>query len=169
MTYYRQNRIGIQLSIGIVVYVAVMTFFRRFSKTSSALGSVLLALAGCATATIDNAVPTSAQSEMPAPATAGTQQAAAAAITPEDKPVPPRSGAPINTGSYPNINIVPEGQTSQLTDSDSANLRNTLYAEQAAQRLPGEPVEAYVARLRKLQSLGSTHAAAALKQIEASQ
>ncbi len=180
MTYYRQNRIGIQQSIGSVVYVAVMTFFRRFSKTSSALAVVLLALAGCATATIDNAVPTSAQATaqdpMPAPAQAGGAaafpegpQTATLAVAPEDKPVPPRSGAPINTGSYPNINVVPEGQTSQLSNAESANLRSSLYAEQAAQRLPGEPVEAYIARLRKLQSLGSTHAAAALKQIEASQ
>ncbi len=96
-----------------------------------------------------------------------------AQIQPSDaaalKPVPPRSGAPINTGAYPNINVVPQGQTNQLSDADSANLRDTLYAEQAAQRQPGEPVGSYIARLRKLQSLGSTHAAAVLKQIEASQ
>ncbi len=167
MTYYRQNRIGIQLSIGSVVYVAVMTFFRCFSKTSSSLAVVMVGLAGCATATIDNAVPTSAQAG-DAMALPAAQQTASATVAPQEKPVPPRSGAPINTGAYPNINIVPEGQTSQLSNAESANLRNSLYAEQAAQRLPGEPVEAYIARLRKLQSLGSTHAAAALKQIEAS-
>lgn len=86
-----------------------------------------------------------------------------------EKPVPPRSGAPVNTGAYPNINVMPQGATNQLSDAESADLRSTLQAEQAAQRMPGEPLEAYVARLRKLQKLGSTHAAAALKQIEASQ
>jgi hypothetical protein len=118
-------------------------------------------LGGCATASIDNAVPTSTQPL--------AQDAMAAPAAPAAEPVPPRTGAPINTGSYPNINIVPEGVTSQLTDAESANLRNTLYAEKDAQRMPGEPVEAYIARLRKLQKLGSTHAAAALAQIEASQ
>lgn len=142
--------------------MADMTFFQGFSKLSKATGGLLLilvpVLGGCATATIDNAVPTSTQP-------VSLEDNAAPVV----KPVPPRTGAPINTGSYPNINIVPEGVTSQLTDAESANLRNTLYAEKDAQRMPGEPLEAYIARLRKLQKLGSTHAAAALAQIEASQ
>ena len=134
--------------------MAVMTLFQSFSKTSSALVLTLIAVAGCATATIDNAVPTSAKAEMPAPASADAQQAGTTLAAVEEKPVSPSSGDPINSGAYPNINIVPEGETSQLSDADSANLRNTLYAEQAAQRMPGEPAAAYVARLRKLQSLG---------------
>jgi hypothetical protein len=110
------------------------------------MGGLLLILSGCASTGAGNSAPASALAE---------------------KPVPPRSGAPVNTGAYPNINIVPEGVTTQLTDADASSLRSTLYAEQAAQRQPGEPVEAYIARLRKLQQLGSTHAAAALKEIAA--
>lgn len=111
---------------------------------------------------------------MPAPvqpevaAAPAVQSTSGEVAAPVEKPVPPRSGAPVNTGAYPNINIVPAGVTNQLSDQESANLRSELYAEQAAQRMPGEPVTAYIARLRKLQQLGSTHAAAALKEIEAS-
>jgi hypothetical protein len=82
---------------------------------------------------------------------------------------PPRSGQPVNTGAYPNINIVPEGATAQLSDAEAASRKAELYSSQAAQRLPGEPASAYVARLKRLQQLGSTHAAAALAEIEASQ
>jgi hypothetical protein len=157
--------------------MAVMTVFHSFSKRLAGKCGLLLilgaGLGGCASATIDNAVPASAgsQAAMPAPAQPGGTAAAPAAQQSAaviDKPVPPRSGAPVNTGAYPNINIVPEGVTNQLSNIDSVNLRNELYAEKAAQRMPGEPLEAYIARLRKLQLLGSTHAAAALKEIEAS-
>lgn len=82
---------------------------------------------------------------------------------------PPRSGQPVNTGNYPNINIVPVGETGQLSDAEVASRKSELYSEQAAQRRPGEASSAYVARLRRLQELGSTHAAAALAEIEASQ
>lgn len=82
---------------------------------------------------------------------------------------PPRSGQPVNTGAYPNINIVSEGATAQLSDAEAASRKSDLYSEQAAQRRPGEASSAYVERLRRLQQLGSTHAAAALAEIEASQ
>lgn len=84
-------------------------------------------------------------------------------------PAPPRSGQPVNTGAYPNINIVPEGQTAQLSDAEASALKSQLYSEKDAQRLPGEPASAYVARLKRLQQLGSTHAAAALAEIEGKQ
>lgn len=84
-------------------------------------------------------------------------------------PPPPRSGQPVNTGAYPNINIVPEGATVQLSDAEASSRKSQLYTEQDAQRLPGEPAAAYVERLRRLQQLGSTHAAAALAEIESSQ
>ena len=82
---------------------------------------------------------------------------------------PPRSGQPVNTGAYPNINIVPEGATAQLSDAEAASRKSDLYSAQAAQRRPGEASSAYVERLRRLQQLGSTHAAVALAEIEASQ
>ena len=74
----------------------------------------------------------------------------------------------VNTGVYPNINIVPTGETAQLSD-DEANARKAeLMAQADAQRQNGEGAAAYLARLRRLQQLGSTHAAAALAAIEAS-
>lgn len=166
--------------------MAVMTVFHAFSKHIADRRRFLLipsvafcaAIAGCATATIDNAVPTSpmvaSTAALPAPAQPGSDASVPvpqpSPVTGDsvEKPIPPRSGAPVNTGAYPNINVMPQGVTNQLSDEESANLRNTLYAEQAAQRMPGEPLESYIVRLRKLQKLGSTHAAAALKQIEAS-
>lgn len=74
-----------------------------------------------------------------------------------------------NTGAYPNINIVPQGETAQLSDDEVAARKAELYAKADAQRQNGESAEAYLARLRRLQLLGSTHAAAALAAIEASQ
>jgi hypothetical protein len=75
----------------------------------------------------------------------------------------------VNTGAYPNINIVPTGETAQLTDSEAEAKKAELTAQGEAQRQNGESAAAYLARLRRLQQLGSTHAAAALAAIEASQ
>ena len=82
------------------------------------------------------------------------------------------SGCTSSTGqadAYPNINIVPQGETAQLSDAEAQAKTAQLYAQADAQRQNGESAEAYLARLRRLQQLGSTHAAAALKAIEASQ
>ncbi len=76
---------------------------------------------------------------------------------------------PKNTGTYPNINIVPTGETAQLSDAETAAKRAELEGQAQVQRQRGESAEAYVARLRKLQALGSTHAADTLRQIENSQ
>ncbi|MGL4489723.1 MAG: hypothetical protein ACRCU5_09795 [Rhizobiaceae bacterium] len=100
-------------------------------------------MCGCASNTIDEAVPV---------ATAG-----------------PTASAPRNTGQYPNINIVPVGETAQLSDAETAATRAELEGEAQVQQQRGESAEAYVERLRRLQRLGSTHAAATLKQIEDSQ
>jgi hypothetical protein len=115
---------------------------KQISKTQAlatcALVLAFLMGAGCASNTIDQAVPAASD---------GT-------------------AAPRNSGQYPNINIVPEGETAQLSDAETAQTRATLEGEAAAQRRNGESAEAYVARLRKLQALGSTHAADTLRQIE---
>lgn len=101
----------------------------------------MLALAGCASQNaIDDAVP------------AGANQ----------------SGV-VNTGAYPNINIVPTGETAQLTDFEAEAKKAELTAQGEAQRQNGESAADYLARLRRLQQLGSTHAAAALAAIEATQ
>jgi hypothetical protein len=143
LTYYHGNTIGYQLNIGSDGY---MTFD---SGLRSAVAGImaLLAVGVLSACTTSNAV----------------DDTLAVA------PPPPRSGQPVNTGAYPNINIVPEGATAQLSDAETASRKSDLYSAQAAQRRPGEASAAYVERLRRLQQLGSTHAAAALAEIEASQ
>ncbi len=119
-----------------------MTLFRCFAKQTIVLTGLAVLIAGCASSSTDSSIPVAAAT--------------------------PRSGAPTNTGAYPNINIVPTANSAQLTDGESQGLRNELLSEKNAQQRPGESAQAYIARLRQLQKLGSTHAAAALAQIEAS-
>jgi hypothetical protein len=76
---------------------------------------------------------------------------------------------PKNSGEYPNINIVPTGETAQLTDAQTQATRASLLAQGEAQQQRGESAEIYLARLKKLQKLGSTNADAVLKQIESGQ
>ena len=112
---------------------------RAFFCKTTALLVAFGVFAGCASQNaIDNAVP--------------------AAAFPEAR----------NSGAYPNINIVPTGETAQLSDLEAEAAKAALYAKADAQRRTGESAEAYLARLRRLQQLGSTHAAAALQAIEAS-
>lgn len=98
----------------------------------------------CASDTIDEAVPLANQRPLSGGAAA----------------------APNNTGQYPNINVVPTGEVSQLSDSQTASTRLELEGEALAQQQGGESAENYLERLRKLQLLGSTHAANVLRQIE---
>lgn len=76
---------------------------------------------------------------------------------------------PKNTGQFPNINVVPSGEIAQLSDAETAATRARLEGEVQVQQQRGESPEAYLERLRKLQKLGSTHAAATLRQIEQGQ
>jgi hypothetical protein len=98
----------------------------------------------------------------------GSDGPAGADIAPAVQPPAP-SAAVRNSGAYPNINIVPQGETAQLSDAEVQAKKAELAAQADAQRQHGESAAAYLARLRRLQQLGSTHAAAALKAIEASQ
>jgi hypothetical protein len=136
-------------------------------NVARACAIVLLAAASACTTT--SGVEDTLSVASPAPITSGTASAAANPAPVTEKPISPRSGQPVNSGEYPNINIVPEGQTVQLSNGETAALKAQLSAEKDAQRLPGEPIEAYLGRLRRLQQLGSTHAAAVLAEIEASQ
>lgn len=71
-----------------------------------------------------------------------------------------------NTGEFPNLNIVPEGETEQFTPSERAAKTRELAATRAASisqagSLPpqrGDPAE--------LRQLGATHAEETLKKIE---
>jgi hypothetical protein len=127
-----------------MVQASIQNFDKRAKLLKTWTCLVVLILSGCASNTIDEAVPVAAQVQ------------------------PSSLSGPRSDGTYPNINIVPTGETAQLSDSDTAAARAELEGEARVQRQRGESPEAYVARLRNLQKLGSTHAAATLRAIEAS-
>lgn len=132
--------------------------------------SVCIGLAhGCASNTIDQAVPISSTNELlPVPQQPASQSTARVQDTPEAGSEIP-SSQPKNSGQYPNINVVPTGEIAQLSDAETAATRARLEGEAQVQQQRGESPAAYLDRLRKLQKLGSTHAAATLRQIEQGQ
>jgi hypothetical protein len=109
--------------------------------------AALLALAGCAGTSIEDAVPSGALASQPA-TTVGTGPS-----------------APRQTGQFPNLNIVPTAATEQFSDAEaSATTSELLLAQQRARRTvaslskPGEG--------ERLRVLGNTHGAAAISEIE---
>jgi len=69
-----------------------------------------------------------------------------------------------NTGTYPNLNIRPKGQTTQLSESERAAGTARLQASQRAhQAQTGTPAANDVAALKRL---GQNHAKDALRVIE---
>ncbi|RST86413.1 hypothetical protein EJC49_10530 [Aquibium carbonis] len=110
--------------------------------------ATMLALAGCAGMSIDDAVPAGARSSASAPVV-GTGPS-----------------APRQTGEFPNLNIVPKPATAQFTDAEtSATTSELRLAQERARRTvqslsaPGEG--------ERLRVLGNTHGAAVLGEIEA--
>ncbi|MDN2579180.1 hypothetical protein [Aquibium sp. ELW1220] len=109
----------------------------------------MLALAGCAGMSIEDAVPAGAQASQTASATT----------------VGTGPSAPRQTGEFPNLNVVPQAATEQFSDAEaSATTSELLLAQQRAQRTvaslsrPGEG--------ERLRVLGNTHGAAAISEIE---
>lgn len=118
-----------------------------------------LLLTRCASNTIDQAVPSAVQQPAQNSVQAGNSTGLKAESAMSIK----------NTGQYPNINIVPSGEVPQLSDTQTAVARAELEGQALAQQQSGESAEIYVERLRRLQKLGSTHAASALREIEKSE
>lgn len=118
---------------------------REFPARRLLLLAALLApfvLSNCATATIEDAVPQSAN-----PSAAETAVAEAAAV---------------DTGEFPNLNIPRRGETAQLTAAERAAKAAELAAARR-QTQQGQPIRTDIAQLRKL---GSTHTEEALDEIE---
>ncbi len=134
--------------------------------TLTAVAVCVAMLSSCATATIDNAVErealaTADQQPLPAP----TQPDALASAQPA---LPSAALArPIKTGQYPNINVLPVGETAQFTPSDEAATRAFLDDAKAGQQAQGESTTAYQERLRRLRLLAKNHANDTINQIEA--
>jgi hypothetical protein len=127
----------------IMAHSSMQYYDKRPNLRLALICAIATIVSSCASSAIDSQVPagTSAQSAL---------------------------SGPKDSGQYPNINIVPTGETAQLSDSETAATRARLEGEAQVQRQRGESPEAYLDRLRKLQKLGSTHAAATLREIEAS-
>lgn len=129
--------------------------------------------AGCTTASLEDAAP---RSLMPAPSVAGAPAPAsrpagaqadtqAAAVQGErPPPVPPAMTDARNTGQFPNINVVPEGQTSQISARERAATVWELRQARKVQDWNRSKTE--VLSDEELRRLGKTHAQETLKQIE---
>lgn len=133
-------------------------------------------LSGCATASLEDAAPTTAAIDAtlpeqtvavptPTPLNGGVSVASAAAATSvADIPAAGMSAAASQTGQYPNLNIVPTAAAPQLTAAErNAKLAELAAAQrQAVRGASGKPT----ANEAKLKKLAKTHAQSALKEIE---
>jgi hypothetical protein len=144
-------------------------------------------LSACGTATIDNAVPQSAASLQtpatseatgavpePRPDPAASGVAAVAAVEPVQPtrpangmmPADARAGAPVNTGTYPNLNIPPKVAAPQLTPAERNDKIGELRAAQKQAQLAGKGDVPNKGDLADMARKGKTHAADTLKAIE---
>ena len=136
----------------------------------------LALLAGCQSAGIDDLAPSAAIAEpvpeldgaVPLPSAAPRQTARIAAEEPLPKvAAPAASGAPKNTGAFPNIGNIPVGETAQLGAGGAAALRSDLAAARSSQDSAAESPDSYAEKLRLLRLLQAKHAADTLAEIEA--
>jgi hypothetical protein len=130
-----------------------LSFSRSAAVAMIGFGMLSAALAGCASTTMGNVVPTPKASGQVG--TASSQSAAAN---------PALSGAPRNTGTYPNLNIPPKAAADQISpDEKTADTAALQAAQQAKAALAAGEAPTDPALLRKL---AETHSADALKEIE---
>lgn len=140
------------------------------------------ALSGCATASLEDAAPTTAAIDatlpeqtvaVPTPLAGGTGAGASgpaaasvesATVTDADIPAAGITAPARQTGQYPNLNIVPTAAAPQLTAAErNAKLAELAAAQrQAVRGASGKPT----ANEAKLKKLAKTHAQSALKEIE---
>lgn len=120
-----------------------------------------LFFAGCATATIEDAVPAGALE----PQAAAAAQAAPADIgAPASAPTSAPTRAP-TAGTYPNLNVAPPAAAPQITPQQKAQETAGLRAKRAqlAQETGGAAAADDAQELRRL---AGTHAEQVLKEIE---
>ena len=122
-------------------------FFLRSAIAPALIGIGLLS--GCASATIDDAVPTAASQNVSEPVETALS-----------------SGGPKNTGTFPNLNIPRQAANEQITPEQKASETAALQAAQTKQAANSTASTTDPEELRKL---AATHAEDALKAIEAQQ
>jgi hypothetical protein len=143
----------------------------RSGVARAAIGLALMSAvpAGCASATIDNAVPTaSSNTLMPAPAEATARAATVAPAVADASAVVETApaNAPSDTGTFPNLNIKPQVATDQISPEEKQAQIEAMTAaqkQQAAVTAAGSKTTDPVL----LRKLAATHAKDALKAIEA--
>lgn len=116
---------------------------------------------------IDSGVPQAAiapvaAEPLPAPVQPGQEIAAQAPAPVEDT----SSGAPRNTGTFPNLNDEPARSTNQLTDAERDALMAEMQALQAQQQAGRVSAAAYQRRLAELKRLAATHSSTTIERIE---
>ncbi|MCB1420726.1 MAG: hypothetical protein KDJ74_17655, partial [Notoacmeibacter sp.] len=148
---------------------------------ASAVAALALSvLPGCSTTNIEDVAPTASlapQPLLPAPSGPGTvsQTSTAPEKIAAEKPagdkkakpaatVASADGAPIDTGSYPNINNVPKGETGQMTPEQRAALMQELASAKGEQQQAGSKPSG-LTTVQQMQKLGSQHTKQALKTI----
>jgi hypothetical protein len=145
---------------------------------------VLMAgLAGCTTASLQDAAPTVADARgvttfPPAPGTAPGEVAATPVA-----PLPPprdavtgqealaiaaeRAEGPQNTNQFPNLNVAPERNEARISEEKEAEDIAALAQRREALAVgAAQPNTAAAAEAERLRALGATHADEALRQIE---
>ncbi len=143
-----------------------------------------VAASGCSTTSLEEAAPRpvaqqslAPQTLMPAPSSPGQaaapSTAAPVAASPaatkaktDEKTYGPSDSAPVDTGTYPNINNVPKGETAQMTPAERAAMIQELAAARqgTAVGAKAQPGNSSPAAMKKI---GATHAKDALAEIEA--
>lgn len=149
MPRHRENRMKQRLD-------RVLSLRSGVALATVGLALMSAALAGCATATIDEAVPSAEL--MPAPAEATAQPAAQAAAMPAD--------APRKTGTFPNLNIKPQVASEQISSEEKQAQVDALTSAQKQQAAAAAASTGTTDPVL-LRKLAAEHAAAALKEIEA--
>ena len=146
-----------------------------------------LAASGCSTTSLEDAAPRpvaqqslAPQTLMPSPSSPGQSAATAAAATPEPvagapaataaktdtQTYGPSDSAPVDTGTYPNINNVPKGETAQMTPAERAAMIQELAAARQGTAV-GAKAQPGNSSPDAMKKIGATHAKDALAEIEA--
>ena len=147
----------------------------QHSRVRHALGlgacAILLLLAsGCASTSIEDAVPAasaSSEATLPenAPRPAGAQRGTASATAVAASATEP--AGPKDTGTFPNLNIPPQVAADQITDDEKAAETTDLRATQQGAATTAAGLGQGMTNPALLRKIAAQHAADALKKINA--
>lgn len=134
----------------------------------------LLLLSGCQTSSVD-ALNVGSPQALTLPASTSVEKTSTATIESAVLPPPTPPSAPSSTsaatnGFYPVIGRARTGATSQLSKSDTDNIRNELRqaSENSSQRSSTKSADEYKSDITELRKKAATHGKSALEKIEKS-